>query len=462
MIDLVKLTLLAGDGGHGRISLHREKCRPKGGPDGGHGGNGGSVIVVGDKNINTLKHYAGAKEFKAEDGQIAGNNKKTGASAEDVILKVPLGTVVWLTGENKTSSHRRRKYAKPDWSHLEQKSESLLGSQEKSEEQTPGSQTKQKKEQDECRYRMNALLTNEQVKYKKYRFEQERERIPHREEDELESLNLDEVETTDQIREFFAQDKITNIHDSNSENLRGIKLAEITEHNQQIAVCQGGFGGRGNNSFKSSINRTPLEAEYGTFGEKKEVVLELRLLADVGLVGFPNAGKSTLLSKVTKATPKIADYPFTTLEPNLGVLNDERSGKDLIVADIPGLIEGASKGRGLGDRFLRHLENCKTLVFVLFLPEEVVFDDSLTNEQKAEQVFAQFKQLSQELEARHEELLSKSNLLTLNKTDIYTDELIDIVVNLFTKNGSKIFPFSAFTGDGLADVKREVFLLANN
>lgn len=461
MIDLVKLTLLAGDGGHGRISLHREKYRPKGGPDGGHGGNGGNVVVVGDKNVNTLKDYAGAKEFRAEDGQVGGKDKKTGASGEDVVLRVPLGTVVWLTGENKTSSYRRRKYARPDWSHLEQKSESLLKLQQETESEVIiDHKVQQKKEQSECRYRMNALLNNEEVRYKKYRFEQERERIPHRDQDELELLNLDEVVAADEVRQFTNQDKITNIDNLNSENVQGIKLAEITEHGQEVVVCQGGFGGRGNDSFKSSINRTPLEAEYGTFGERKEVVLELRLLADVGLVGFPNAGKSTLLSKLTKATPKIADYPFTTLEPNLGVVSDKRTGRDLIMADIPGLIEGASQGKGLGDRFLRHIENCKTLMFVLFLPEEIVFDDNLSNEQKAEQVFAQFEQLSLELKARHEDLLSKNNLLTLNKTDIYTNELIDTVVNLFNKNGSEILPFSAFTGEGLEEVKKNLFHLA--
>ncbi|MBD3250517.1 MAG: hypothetical protein GF381_03050 [Candidatus Pacebacteria bacterium] len=439
MIDLVKLNTLAGDGGHGRVSLHREKYRPKGGPDGGRGGDGGHIILQGDNSLNTLKDYAGIKQFKADDGQLGGKNKQRGSRGQDLVLKVPPGTVVWLVQENEISRRRRVKYARPDWEGLSL--ESLEG--------LPAADVAAVKRQPWLtRFRMDVKLDRDEVRHPKYYLEKEGGRIPSREQDQADFLDWDQLADTDQTKQF--------------ETLgvsQAVKLVEIREHGQKIILCQGGFGGRGNDSFKSSTYQTPLEAEYGTFGERKQVVLELRLLADVGLVGFPNAGKSTLLSKLTKATPKIANYPFTTLEPNLGVMSSQDGERELILADIPGLIEGASQGKGLGDQFLRHIENCQALMFMLYLPESVVFDESLSKKDKAKQLWQQYQQLATELEAHHPSLLYKPMILTLNKIDIYSSQLIDTVVNLFSQKDRELLSFSAVTGRGLDQVKQKLFNL---
>jgi GTP-binding protein len=388
MIDLVSLTIKAGDGGNGSISFRREKYVPKGGPDGGQGGDGGDVILVGSKHFNTLQHFSGVKELVAPPGLGGASRQKTGAKGKALILEVPLGTVVWLTAENEPSQKRRTKYgpAHPltrgevgQWQIIDQK-------------QTDSS-------------------------------------------DELELIDSEPIELS-----------------SLSER---IKLAEIRQEGQKIVLCQGGFGGRGNVSFKSSINTTPYLAERGTPGEWKQITLELKLLADVGLVGLPNAGKSTLLSKITRANPKTADYPFTTIEPNLGVLTLP-GGRDLVVADIPGLIEGAHQGKGLGHDFLRHIENTRALVFVLFLEESVVSDETLTVAQKAELVWQQYQQLQTELREYQKDMLKKPALIALNKIDIYSAELVGIVEKRFKKNKQNILPFSGFTGEGLKQLIKAI------
>jgi len=456
MIDLVKLKLAAGDGGAGRVSLHREKYMPKGGPDGGHGGDGGNVILRVNKNLNTLRHFAGSKKFEAEPGQTGGKNKKYGTKGEDLVLEVPVGTVVWLLAENETSQRRRLKFIRPNYGQEEEKlSENLTPQIDDDIEFLVEEQEEAEKEQTVSRYRMDVVLHRDQVRNEKYFLEKEGQGIPFREEDEVKSLNWEEVVKADDVRQFSPQDKIRDVQEQRP--AKGIKIAELLEDGEEIVLCQGGFGGRGNDPFKSSTHQTPLEAEYGTFGEQKVVVLEQRLLADVGLVGFPNAGKSTLLSKLTKAHPKIANYPFTTLEPHLGIMASDDGKKELVLADIPGLIEGASEGKGLGDRFLRHVENCQALMYMLYLNEEVVFAEDLSLEEKAEQVYEQFQALQAELKAYKSELLVKDYILTLNKSDIYTKELIDVLVNLFKQKGEdKIIVFSAITGENLDEVKQRL------
>jgi len=384
MIDLVKLTLIAGDGGHGRISFRHEKYAPKGGPDGGHGGDGGNIVLRASGHFNTLKHYMGKKEITAGVGETGGRRQKTGERGEDIILEVPLGTVVFLENENHQGLIRRKKYG------------------------------------------VSHLLNRNEIEFDKYFTEKEGQGIPFRDADSL--LGLDEGK---------------------------LELVTFTEAGQEVVICQGGFGGRGNTSFKGSTNTTPLEAEYGTFGEKKVITLELKLLADIGLVGYPNAGKSTLLSKITKANPKTANYPFTTIKPNLGVLS-LADGRDVVVADIPGLIEGASEGKGLGLDFLRHIENSKMLLFILFLPEEVVSDTNLSDEEKADQVWNQYQALRQELKQYHPALLEKPFLVSLNKIDIYSDELRQAIVNKFVKEKQTLQIFSGFTGDGLSEIKQQI------
>src|SRR3990167_4047124 len=236
MIDYAKITVTGGNGGGGKVAWRQDKFVIKGGPDGGNGGLGGSVYLTADPNLNTLKNFQFQKKFKAEDGGRGGKNRRTGRGGQDLIIKVPVGTVV-------------------------------------------------------------------------------------------------------------------------------NKSLDLVKPGESICVARGGHGGRGNWVFRSPTLTTPKFADPGEPGEVKILALELKLLADVGLIGLPNAGKSTLLSVLTKATPKIADYPFTTLEPNLGVMQLIESA--FVLADIPGLIEGASVGKGLGVEFLRHIERCKILVHVL-------------------------------------------------------------------------------------------------
>jgi len=398
MIDLVKFTLIAGNGGNGAVSFRREKYVAKGGPDGGMGGNGGNIIIRGKKGLSTLRHFAGISKITSKPGNRGSKKKMTGARGEDTILEVPLGTTVWSSVANKISNRRS------------------------------------------SMYKIEHTLSRSDVSFEKYILEKEGQGIFVQGSDDLE------------MPESKAE-----------EESKKMKLKEITEHNQEIIICQGGFGGRGNDSFKGPANTTPLEAEFGTFGEQKLVTLELKLLADIGLVGFPNAGKSTLLSKLTKARPKIANYPFTTLEPNLGVMRTD-AGKELVIADIPGLIEGASDGKGLGLDFLRHVENCRVLWFVLYLDESIVFDESLDVDTKAKMIVQQYDDLIEELKSYSgnrklggDGLIQKPNIVTLNKIDIYSAELIDTLLDLFMQKDIKVTPFSAVTGDGLEVIEKLVF-----
>ncbi|NKI34677.1 GTPase ObgE [Wenzhouxiangella sp. XN79A] len=242
-VDEANIEVRAGRGGHGSVSFRREKYIPKGGPDGGDGGNGGSIWLETDTGLNTLVDFRHARLFKARNGQPGGGQQKTGKSAEDIVIRVPLGTQVIA------------------------------------------------------------------------------------------------VET-------------------------GERIGDLTEPGQRLCVARGGIGGKGNVHFKSSVNRTPRQFTEGTPGEERELKLELKVLADVGLLGFPNAGKSTLIRAVSKARPKVADYPFTTLHPNLGVVSLE-PGRSFVIADIPGLIEGAAEGAGLGHRFLKHLQRTGLLLHLV-------------------------------------------------------------------------------------------------
>ena len=242
-IDYTTIELHAGNGGAGCVSFRREKYIPKGGPNGGDGGRGGNIIVIGDENLNTLQDIRYSKVYKAKNGSPGSSNEKTGKNGEDIIIRVPLGTII----RDKTS---------------------------------------------------------------------------------------DEI------------------------------VDDIVESKQEHIVCTGGKGGLGNVNFKSSTQQSPRYAQKGLVGDSGVYEFELKILADVGLLGFPNAGKSTLLSVLSKARPKIADYPFTTLEPHLGIV---KSGeyKSFLMADIPGIIEGASQGKGLGFKFLRHIERNRILLLLI-------------------------------------------------------------------------------------------------
>jgi len=279
--DYAKLYLKAGNGGAGSVSFRREKYVPKGGPDGGDGGKGADIVLRGNPHMNTLLDLRYKKFINADNGKNGTGSNKTGSDGEDVVLNVPLGTVVY-----------------------ESESRRLIG--------------------------------------------------------------------------------------------------EVTEEGQNLIIAKGGIGGKGNTFFKTSTLQTPKFAQPGEEGEEIVVEIELKLIADIGLVGFPNAGKSTLLSSISAARPKIADYPFTTLEPNLGVvqLPDYRS---FVVADIPGIIEEAHKGKGLGIQFLRHIERNSILLFVVSADTDIEKEyDILLNE----------------LKEYRSDLLQKTRVLAITKMDL--------------------------------------------
>ena len=339
-----------------------------------------------------------------------------GAKGKDMVIEVPVGTRVWLLAENQVSEKRRKRYS------------------------------------------LDYLLNRDDVDINKYYLEGEGQAVPAREKDEpVPVLTKKMVENGEDKIKRQARLLRQVIGDS-SDSLKGFdfkqlpkqQLVEISAVGQEVVICQGGFGGRGNNTFKGPANTTPLEAEHGTVGEKKVVVLEQLLLADVGLVGFPNAGKSTLISVLTEARPKVGDYPFTTLEPHLGVM--PLKGKEVVVADIPGLIEGASQGKGLGHAFLRHVEHCRLLLFVLFLPEEIIFNEELGVTKQAKYLQDQFKKLEQELNNYSQELQAKHFLVGVNKIDLYSPELIKAIEKLFAKNKQEIIFFSGVTKNGVEEL----------
>lgn len=284
-IDFTVIELQSGNGGAGCISFRREKYIPKGGPDGGNGGRGGNICVLADKNIHTLQDVRYNRIYKAKNGQQGSSNSKTGKDGDDIIIKVPIGTI---------------------------------------------------------------------------------------------------------------------IKDNRTKEL----VADFVEDGQKEVICTGGIGGKGNINYKTSTRQTPRYAQSGTEGQKGTYELELKILADVGLVGLPNAGKSTLLSVVSKAQPKIADYPFTTLDPHLGIVKYEEF-KSFVMADIPGLIEGASKGKGLGHKFLKHVERNKLL---LFLIDSLDPDPSQT-----------FDILKNELLTFNKSLSLKPIILVRTKSDVYSE-----------------------------------------
>ena len=321
-IDYTIIELNSGKGGSGCISFRREKYIPKGGPDGGNGGNGGNIYALSDKNIHTLQDVRYNRIYNAQNGDQGSSNSKTGRDGDDIIIKVPIGTVIKNT-------------------------------------------------------------------------------------------------------------KIKEV------------VADFTKEGQKEIICRGGKGGRGNINYKTSTRQTPRFAQKGTAGESGIFELELKVLADIGLVGFPNAGKSTLLSVLSKARPKIADYPFTTLEPHLGIVKYEEF-KSFTMADIPGLIEGASDGKGLGHKFLKHIERNRLLLFLI--------ENSDLNPQKT------FNALKKELKSFNPSLLLKPIILIRTKSDI----TIDIDESLWKSIPEYSLEISSITNKGLKElIKLVVNKLSN-
>ena len=320
--DRAKIIIKAGKGGNGHVSFRREKYVPNGGPDGGDGGKGGDVIFVVDEGLNTLTDYRHKRKFVAEPGQEGGKKNCHGKNGQDLILKVPAGTV---------------------------------------------------------------------------------------------------------------------IKDAES----GKVIADMSGDNKRQIILKGGKGGLGNQNFATATMQAPKYAQPGGEAIEIEVLLELKVIADVGLVGFPNVGKSTLLSRVTNAQPKIANYHFTTLQPNLGVV-DLDGAKGFVIADIPGLIEGASEGVGLGLEFLRHIERTRVIIHIV---------DAAGTEGR--DPIADIRAIENELRAYDPTILEKPMVIAANKIDAIYDDENDIIKALrdeFEKDGVKVFPISAVSGKGLKEL----------
>lgn len=330
--DRAKIIIKSGKGGNGHVSFRREKYVPNGGPDGGDGGKGGDIIFVVDEGINTLSDYRYKRKFAAQSGEEGGKKNCHGKNGENLILKVPEGTV---------------------------------------------------------------------------------------------------------------------IKDAES----GKVIADMSGDNKKQVILKGGRGGLGNQHFATSTMQAPKYAQPGQESIELEVLLELKVIADVGLVGFPNVGKSTLLSRVTNARPKIANYHFTTLSPNLGVV-DLDGGKGFVIADIPGLIEGASEGVGLGHEFLRHIERTKVMIHMV---------DAASTEGR--DPIADIYAINKELEVYNPDLLKKPQVIAANKTDAIYEENSDILQKLkdeFESQGIQVFPISAVSGKGLKELLYHVSGLLEN
>lgn len=316
-IDYTEITVKAGKGGEGAVSFRREKYVPKGGPSGGNGGRGGNIIIKAHHNLYTLLDFRYKKNYTAKNGVPGGSSLKDGKNGEDIIIKVPVGTVI-------------------------------------------------------------------------------------------------------------------------KDAISGRQIVDLDEHDKKIIIVKGGKGGKGNSNFATPTNQAPRYAEPGKPGEEKKIVLELKLIADVGLVGFPNAGKSTLISVISAAKPKIADYPFTTLEPNLGIVQ-YKDYQSFTVADIPGIIEGAHEGKGLGHKFLKHIERTKILLFLI--------DVTSGNYQK------DYNVLLNELKSYSPKLAEKKKIVALSKIDLVEEtELKKISKKKIKNSDSPLLLFSAVSNKGIEEL----------
>jgi GTPase len=347
-IDEIKVFTRAGHGGKGAIAFQREKYRPKGGPSGGNGGRGGDVILQADHDLNNLINQFYQPRLLAEDGEQGLGKGMDGHAGKDLIVKVPCGTLVW----------RLPSAAGP----------SATG--EEPEEETTAKASFQ-------------LSSSQRPVFRHAGSAQARE--------------FDLSSEPEGANRTIPGDK-------------GELLADLTRHGQQFVLCKGGRGGLGNRNFATAVRQAPRFAQPGESGEEGEFLFELRIIADVGLVGYPNAGKSTLLTAISKARPKIAPYPFTTLTPQIGIVEYPDFHR-LVVCDVPGLIEGAHNNVGLGHAFLRHIQRCKILVLLL---------DMAGTDGRAP--WDDYKQLLQELELYHSGLLDKPRYVVANKMDEPTAE----------------------------------------
>jgi GTP-binding protein len=345
-IDEIKIYAKAGHGGKGAVAFHREAFVPKGGPSGGNGGRGGSVILQADHDLNNLIQQYYVPRLLAPDGDHGMGKGMDGHAGKDLIVKVPCGTLVWRLKDT-----------------------------------TPPIETKMKKDDDEDDEVAKPMIGSGMGKRPLLRSSHGQSAM--------------EIDLGAEAGETAA---------AQSDAQREL-VADLTTHGQQFILCKGGRGGLGNRNFATARHQTPRFAQPGEPGTEGEYLFELRIMAEIGLVGYPNAGKSTLLTAISKARPKVAPYPFTTLHPQIGIL-EYPDWKRLTVCDVPGLIEGAHHNVGLGHEFLRHIQRCKILVLLL--------DMAGTDNRKP---WDDYKQLLSELELYDPALLEKPRLVVANKMD---------------------------------------------
>ena len=348
-IDEIKVLARAGHGGRGSVAFHREAYRPKGGPSGGNGGRGGSVILEADHDLNNLLHQFYQPKLIAEKGEHGLGKGMDGHAGKDLIVKVPCGTLVW-------------KLASPAPAEVESDEDD-----DDDDEKTPAkSMVKMLRSSTGSRPVLRSSGAAMAMEY---------------------DLSKDDDKESQRDAE------------------KGELIVDLTQHGQQFILCKGGRGGLGNRNFATAARQAPRFAQPGEPGGEGDYLLELRILAEVGLVGYPNAGKSTLLTAISKARPKVAPYPFTTLTPQIGIV-EFADYQRLTVCDVPGLIEGAHKNVGLGHAFLRHIERCKIIILLL--------DMAGTDNREP---WEDYRQLLKELELYDTGLLDKPRYVVANKMD---------------------------------------------
>ncbi|MDR3377756.1 MAG: GTPase ObgE [Verrucomicrobiae bacterium] len=387
-VDEIKIYARAGHGGKGCVAFHREAFVPKGGPSGGNGGRGGSVILQADHDLNNLIQQYYVPRLIAEEGDPGLGKGMDGHAGKDLIIRVPCGTLVWLLKD--TTPAIELKPASDD------------------------------DEEDEEAEDAKPLLQSSTAHRPVIR--------------NVQGQIAQEIDFSKEAEEPAA---------TGEAETQGELVADLTQNGQQFILCKGGRGGLGNRNFATARRQTPRFAQPGEPGTEGEYRLELRILAEVGLVGYPNAGKSTLLTAISKARPKVAPYPFTTLHPQIGIM-EYPDWKRLTVCDVPGLIEGAHNNVGLGHAFLRHIQRCKILVLLL--------DMAGTDNRKP---WDDYKQLLKELELYDPALVKKPRLVVANKMD---EEAAVDYLKQFTKKIKKVpvVPISAAFDQGMDEFKNKI------
>lgn len=409
-VDEATILVRAGKGGHGAVSFRREKFVPRGGPDGGDGGRGGDVWLRASDKLLTLYDFRHKRVHEARNGMYGTGAQRNGKAGDDLIVDVPVGTLVYLVEEILPRETPVEPEAEADvpWRRDETGAYVWGDELDELEETAPAAASDAEDETDAF--------------------------------DDEDAGNEENAEDDEDDR-----DETDAGHAAPDESSRSRLLADLSEPGQMVRIAKGGRGGKGNAHFKSSTMRAPRFAQPGEPGQEMRLRLELKILADVGLLGLPNAGKSTFLSAVSAARPKVAPYPFTTLSPNLGVVADDW-GRRMVVADIPGLVEGAHAGLGLGHRFLKHVERTRFLVHLLSA-EEV----------GQESPWAGFELLNDELVKFAEALGTKEQIEVINKIDLLSPEDLAALRERARTEGRNVRFISALTGEGVEELVQEMW-----